>query len=87
MASDYIAVPVPKKATKPPVQEDARFSQIVANLKQRGNSRPRTLKTLTGTISNLFPQGLSKGELDKLIQKLQSTGKVAVADNKVSYKL
>lgn len=83
----HIAAPLPKTATKPPIQEDARFLQIVANLKQRGNSRPRTLKTLTGTISNLFPQGLPKGELEQLIHKLQSTGKVAVADNKVSYKL
>ena len=63
------------------------FSMVVANLAQRGNSRPRTLKTLTSTVASLFPKGIAEAELTALIQQLQSTGKVSVSENKVSYAL
>jgi hypothetical protein len=67
--------------------KDDKLTLIVANLKQRGNSKPRTLKTLTSTVTSLFPKGLSKAELDTLLLQLQSTGKVIVTENKVSYAL
>ena len=63
------------------------FNLIVANLTQRGNSRPRTLKTLTSTVASLLPKGLPATEVTALIQRLQSTGKVIVSENKVSYEL
>jgi curli biogenesis system outer membrane secretion channel CsgG len=63
------------------------FTMVVANLKQRGNARPRTLKTLTSTVASLFPKGLPEGELTALVEQLQSTGKVTVAENKVTYAL
>lgn len=66
---------------------DERFNLVVTNLKQRGASRPRTLKTLTSTVSALFPHGLAKAELASLVQRLQSTGKVTLSENKVSYTL
>lgn len=58
---------------------------VIANLKQRGNSKPRTLKTLTSTISSLFPKGISEADLAALVQQLQSTGKVTVEGSKVTY--
>lgn len=67
--------------------DDERFNLVVANLKQRGASRPRTLKTLTGTVSALFPNGLAKAELASLVQSLQSTGKVTLSENKVFHAL
>ena len=63
------------------------FSMIVANLAQRGNSRPRTLKTLRSTVASLFPKGIAEAELTALLQRLQSTGKVSISENKVSYAL
>ncbi len=63
------------------------FSMVVANLEQRGNARPRTLKTLTSTVASLFPKGLPEAEITALIQQLQSTGKVTVAENKITYAL
>ena len=71
-------------AAKP---KDDKFALIVANLKQRGASRPRTLKTLTSTVASLFPKGISEAELVALVQQLQSTGKVSVLNNKVTYAL
>jgi hypothetical protein len=75
------AAPPAKKAS------DDTFSLVVANLKQRGHSRPRKLKTLSSTIASLFPKGLSEAELSALIQQLQSTGKITITDNNVTYAL
>lgn len=67
--------------------KDDKLAFVVANLKQRGNSKPRTLKTLTSTIASLYPKGVSKTELASLLQQLQSAGKVIVKENKVTYAL
>jgi HNH endonuclease len=82
----------PRPSTQPKATASAKpkvdnFSMVVANLAQRGNSRPRTLKTLTSTIASLFPKGTAEAEVVALVQQLQSTGKVLVAENKVSYAL
>lgn len=91
-AASSKATPKPKaKPETPPTPKqkttNAEFSLVVANLKQRGHSRPRKLKTLTSTIASLFPKGLPEAELNTLIQQLQSTGKVTITDNKVTYAL
>ena len=67
--------------------KDDKFALVIANLKQRGNSKPRTLKTLTSSVSSLFPKGISEADLAALIQQLQSTGKVTVEGSKVTYAL
>lgn len=72
-------------STAKPKQD--KFSLVVANLKQRGNSRPRKLKTLTSTVTSLFPGGLADAELKSLLHQLQSSGKVIVTDNNVTYAL
>jgi hypothetical protein len=80
----------PKALPKAPAvakTKDDKFAFVVANLKQRGNSRPRTLKTLTSSVASLYPKGVSKAELASLLQQLQSTGKVIVKENKVTYAL
>ncbi len=48
---------------------------------------PRTLKTLTSGVASMFPKSVTEGELAALIQELQSTGKVSVDGEKVSYAL
>jgi len=79
----------PMSSPKVPIvskEKDDKISFVVANLKQRGNSKPRTLKTLTSTVASLYPD-LSTAELASLLQQLQSTGKVIVEENKVTYAL
>jgi hypothetical protein len=83
-AAPLRAVTPPKASAK---SRTDTFSMVVANLAQRGSSRPRTLKTLTSTVASLFPKGIAEAELTALIQKLQSTGKVSVSEGKVSYAL
>ncbi len=81
--------PHTKAAPKAPATKtkEDKFSRVVANLKQRGSSKPRTLKTLKSTVASLFPKGLSEGELTALIQQLQSMGKVIVSGTKVTYEI
>jgi len=77
----------PPKAPASTKSKADNFSMVVANLAQRGNSRPRTLKTLTSTVASLFPKGIAEAEVTALIQQLQSTGKVSISENKISYAL
>ena len=82
-----LRVSIPPKAPASTKSKADNFNMVVANLAQRGNSRPRTLKTLTSTVASLFPKGIAEAEVTALIQQLQSTGKVSIAENKVSYAL
>ena len=51
-SKDIGDMPIVKAAnSKSPAE---KLEVVVANLKQRGSSRPRTVKTLTSTISSLF---------------------------------
>lgn len=60
---------------------------IVANLRQRGASKPRTVKTLLSTIGSLFQKALAEDELSGLLNTLQKQGHVTVNGTKVSYSL
>ena len=77
----------PQKAPALPKPKDVKLTLVIANLKQRGNAKPRTLKTLTSTIASLFPKGISVAEISEMVQQLQSAGKVTVTENKVTYAL
>lgn len=82
---DVSDMPIVKAAnSKSPAE---KFEIIVANLKQRGASRPRTLKTLASTIQSLFQKALPDGELDTLLTELRTRGFMVVNQTKVSYTL
>jgi len=82
---DVTDIPLVKAAnSKSPTE---KLDVVVANLRQRGASRPRTVKTLSSTISSLFQKQLSSEELDALISDLQKKGYVTVNQTKVSYSL
>jgi hypothetical protein len=61
-----------------------RFAKVVANLKQRGISRPRTVKTLRSTIA-AFAKDISEAELNALVDRLQLNGEIIITGQKVSY--
>ncbi len=66
---------------------DEKFKQILSNLKQRGNSRPRTTKSLMSTINSLFSNELTEIELNKMVSRLLTTGQITITGNKVVYSL
>ena len=78
-------IPIIKAANSDNLAE--RISAVVANLKQRGNSRPRTPKTLSNTVNSLFQKNLSESDLSGLLKALEQHGHIVVSENKVTYKL
>lgn len=64
-----------------------KLEVIFTNLKQRGSSKPRTIKTLSSTISSLFQKQLAAEELTSLLAEMQGKGWVIINENKVSYAL
>lgn len=64
---------------------------MLADLRKRGNSRPRKEATLTSTIQALIKQRtnqpISEANLKKLLQELQRRGLLTILDGKVTYKL
>lgn len=64
-----------------------KLAAVVANLHQRGASRPRSIKTLSSTIASHFQKQLSESELSELLEALQAQGIVTVNGTKVSYAL
>ena len=63
------------------------FARVVGNLKLRGTARPRTIKTLTTSITALFPQGIAEAEIAAIIEQLKATGAVTDTEGKVAYRL
>lgn len=74
------------KAANPKNLTD-RVAVAVANLKQRGSSKPRTVKTLSSTLASLFQKQLSDDEITELLGEFQRLGLVQIEQNKVSYAL
>ena len=68
-----------------PTKLMANYAQVIANLEQRGKAKPRTVPKLKNTIGTLFPNELSKDELDALVQQLESGGVISINGSKLTY--
>lgn len=84
-SKDVADIPLLKAANSKTTAE--KVAVVVANLQQRGASKPRTLKTLTSTINSLFQKQLTEKDLDAVLGSLQSQGLVAINETKVTYAL
>lgn len=84
-SKDVTDIPIVKAAnSKSPAD---RVAVVIADLKRRGASRPRAVKTLSSTISGIFQKQISDQDIASLIETLQKQGVVCVNDTKVSYLL
>lgn len=84
-STDVSEIPLLKIANSKTLDE--KVQAIVANLRQRGASKPRTVKTLSGTVASLFQKQLPDDELAQLLLELQTKGFVDINESKVSYAL
>jgi hypothetical protein len=82
---DVADMPIVKAANSKSLPE--RIAVVIVNLQQRGASKPRTIKTLSSTISSLFQKALPDSEIASLLKALQDKGYVTVSDKKVAYAL
>lgn len=62
-----------------------RVDAIVEFLQSRGNSKPRTITTLSNSINSLFMKKLEAEELASLVEELIKRKVVVRNGNKVSY--
>ncbi len=70
-----------------PVAQNPQIEAIISDLIRRKTSKPRTQKTLLGTIHALFKKELSEQQVDSLLLSLCKTGVVKIDGTKVSYAL
>jgi hypothetical protein len=84
-SKDVADIPVLKAANSKSMPE--KMDEVLANLQQRGASRPRTVKTLTSTISSLFQKQLGDDDLASLLNVLEGKGFIAISGSKVTYSL
>jgi hypothetical protein len=78
---------IPELRIPDTTSRDEQIDAIVKNLRQRGHSRPRKVKTLQNTINTLFTKKLEQKELDAIIDELRKRGLIIVKQNNVSYRL
>jgi hypothetical protein len=64
-----------------------RVALIVADLQKRGAARPRTVATLSSTISAMFQKQLTAQEVSTLVSELKKKGIVRVDGTKVTYNI
>ena len=84
-SKDIGDMPIVKAAnSKTPTE---KLAVVVANLKQRDASKPRTVKTLSSTISSLFQKALAEDELAAILKHMEQQGFITVTGTKVGYSL
>ncbi|UVH57193.1 PIN domain-containing protein [Variovorax paradoxus] len=64
-----------------------KLSVVLTKLQQLGTSKPRTVKTLSSTISSLFQKHLAEEEVTAIVAEVQTKGWAAVVNEKVTYAL
>lgn len=84
-SKDVTDIPIVKASNSKSPSE--KIAVIVADLKRRGASKPRAVKTLTSTISSMFQKQIPEQELQSLLNELKEQGLITVAGTKVSYAL
>ncbi|UPG90828.1 PIN domain-containing protein [Luteibacter aegosomaticola] len=82
---DVTDIPLLKAANSKTLAE--KVDVVLANLRQRGASRPRTVKTLSSTIGSLFQKQLVEGDIKAILAELAKAGHAAMDGTKVSYTL
>lgn len=78
---------IPELRIPDSTSRDEQIDAIVKNLRQRGHSRPRKVKTLQNTINTLFTTKLDQAELDAITDELKKRNLIVVKQNNVSYRL
>ncbi len=66
---------------------DERVAAIIEDLQRRGSARPRTVKTLSGTIHALFRKQLSEVEIASTVDQLATRGVIQINATRVTYTL
>ncbi len=83
--TDVSEIPLLKASNAKSIPD--KVSLVVSNLQQRGESKPRTLKTLASTINSLFQKQLNEEEVNAVLKSLQAAGFITINETNVTYAL
>lgn len=83
--ADVKDIPIVRTNGAAPTED--KLSIILAYLVRRGVQRPRTVKTLTGSVAALFQPKLQDAEVAGLLEELQRNGVFVVNGTRVTYAL
>jgi hypothetical protein len=61
------------------------FFYVVANLRNRGDNKPRTVGKLSNTINSLYQNKLSKQVRSSLIVQLEERGVISIDGAQITY--
>lgn len=73
------------RKASPSEQEPDFYRLVVANLKQRESHAPKTLKTLTSTVTALLGDSHKGTSAHQIIEQMKATGVLTVSSTKVTY--
>jgi len=76
---------IPILKTKSTAPLDDKQSAILEYLMKRGNQRPASIKTLSGSVSALFRPKLDEAEVAALLEQLRDLGLYTLVGNRVVY--
>jgi hypothetical protein len=82
---DISDIPLIKISNSNTIEE--KVEAVIDNLVKRKASKPRTYKTLLGTLNSLFVNKLSDTELSSLMDELVRRKIVIITEDKVNYNL
>jgi len=82
---DISDIPLIKISNSNTIEE--KIEAIIDNLIKRKSSKPRTYKTLLGTLSSLFINKLSDTDLSSLMDELVKRKLITITEDKVNYNL
>lgn len=82
-SSDVSEIPFVRAALAQSV--DDRVNLILERLSKPGATRPRSLKTLTGMITDMFHGSVPESDVPDLIRAVEATRALTVVEGKVNY--
>jgi PIN domain len=82
---DLAEIPVLRMSNE--TNNNEKIESIIKNLRGRGHSRPRKIKTLANTINSLFTNKLEQSELKTLVDELEKRKFIVVTKDNVSYRI
>lgn len=83
--SDLAEIPILRISNE--AEPDEKIKEVIKNLKGRGQSRPRKIKTLSNTINSLFTQKMNDKEMDSFIKSLAKKEFIYIHNDSVTYNL
>jgi hypothetical protein len=84
-SKDVCDIPMLKAANSKIMPE--KLALVLANLQQRGTSKPRTMKTLSSTIKSLFQKRLTDEEVADIVKGLEARGYITANETNITYAL